>query len=137
MSQKKRPDTEIIAGKQIVSASVSENDLRSFYNRIIASDRSYVEKKRMCYILRALPEGHESPVRTPDLMERTGYSLGIIKTTVRHMRVLGIPVASSAKGYYLCANDYERQMFYETLMKRIRTAVEESKCFYVRRARVK
>ena len=137
MRKKKRPDAETICLPATLTASVSENDLWSFFKRIIASDRSKVEKKRMCYILRALPEGHESPVRTPDLMETTGYSLGILKTTIRHMRVIGIPVASSSKGYYLCVSDNERQMFYETLMRRIRTAVEESECFCVRRKRVK
>ena len=137
MKQKKRPDVEIVAGKQIVSASDLENDLRSFYNLIIASDRPKREKKRMCYVLRALPQGYEASVLTPDLTEMTGYSVATLKNTVKHMRVIGIPVASSQKGYFLCANDEERQIFYEYLMKRIRTAVEESECFCVRRKRKK
>lgn len=135
--RQKKTDAEIIAGKQFLSASDLENDLRSFYDLIIASDRTKREKKRMCYILRALPQGYESSMLTPDLTEMTGYSVATLKNTVKHMRVIGIPVASSQKGYYLCVSDEERQVFYEYLMKRIRTAVEESACFYVRRKRDK
>ena len=137
MRRQKKTDAEIVAGKQIVPTSDLENDLRSFYNLIISSDRSKKEKKRMCYILRALPQGHESSVQTPDLMEATGYSISVLKNTIRNMRVIGVPVASWQKGYYLCVDDDERQMFYEYLMKKIRTAVEESECFCVRRKRVK
>ncbi len=131
MNQKKRPDTEIVAGQQIVSASVSENDLRSFYEFIINSDGSERIKKQMCYLISWIPQGHRSPVLTADLIEKTGLAKSVIKRRVYQMRLIGIPIASSIQGYYLCSSEEEKSHYYGVLMKRVRHAVRESESFIV------
>lgn len=94
----------------------------SFIQIIADADINAPAKSKMIQVLKTIPCGHHQPLHNTEIVQATGIDKASVKRLIRKMRIIGIPIASCNRGYYLCVNDFEVKQFTNTLAKRIETA---------------
>lgn len=78
-------------------------------------------------LISLIPEGIENAIHQEEIAAQMNINCGMVKSLVKKARISGAAILSGKRGYWISADDYEKQAFVKMMRKHALSRLKSSK----------